>query len=227
VVESSLIGAIVEMEKATGVRPGFFPSLITDKTDDWSYVIKLHALIEAALTHLLTTAANKPEMAQVYALLDTSDLRKGKAAFARGLDLLSMDEIKFVRALSEMRNKFVHDVKNAGMTIEQWYAAMDDNQKKNFVEAVAVGRPRDWTISVAGAEVPLRKFIQENLRLGLWFGALDLLSAIYLQRERLLLKNDYANFHVELLKAYLAKTQGGELGQTGLPGKADANAPMP
>lgn len=42
---------ILELESKIGVKSGFFASLLEE--DDWSFVIKLHALFEAACTHLL------------------------------------------------------------------------------------------------------------------------------------------------------------------------------
>ena len=42
---------IAELEQRIGVAPGFFDGLVQE--DDWSFVIKLHALLEAACTHFL------------------------------------------------------------------------------------------------------------------------------------------------------------------------------
>jgi len=47
-----------ELEKAVGVRAGFFYRLLEE--DDWSFVIKLHALFEAVCSHLLLFHFREP-----------------------------------------------------------------------------------------------------------------------------------------------------------------------
>ena len=42
---------IVEFEKKLGVPSGFVKKLLDE--DDWSFIIKLHALFEASCAHLL------------------------------------------------------------------------------------------------------------------------------------------------------------------------------
>ena len=42
---------ILELEAKVGVKENFFRGLLEE--DDWSFVIKLHALFEASCTHLL------------------------------------------------------------------------------------------------------------------------------------------------------------------------------
>ena len=49
--------------------------------NDWSFVIKLHALVEAAVAHLLTEQLSRPELSDLFAHLDISNKTTGKAAF--------------------------------------------------------------------------------------------------------------------------------------------------
>ncbi len=167
--------------------------------DDWSFVIKLHALVEAALTHLLTVASHKPTLDKVYALLDTSDTKKGKLAFAREMGLLGDNYRRYVVSLSQVRNKFIHDVRNVGSTLETYMASLDANQISAFVRDVSLGYDRNMEVS--GKQVPLQQFVRENLKYGFWLGALDLLSDIYIQKERVSLETRYTKFARELAEA--------------------------
>ena len=49
---NELIAAVAELEQGIGLQNGFFIRLVAE--DDWSFVIKIHALYEAAVTKLIT-----------------------------------------------------------------------------------------------------------------------------------------------------------------------------
>jgi hypothetical protein len=192
-----MIGAVGEVEGSVGVSRGFFLKLATE--DDWSFVIKLHALVEAALTHLLTVASHNPTLDKVYALLDTSDTKKGKLAFVREMGLLGENYRRYVVSLSQVRNRFIHDVRNVGSTLEAYVASLDPNQRSAFVRDVSLGYDRN--MEVGGKQVPLQQFVRENPKYGFWLGGLDLLSDIYIQKERVSLEARYAKFARELAEA--------------------------
>lgn len=191
---------IERLEAGIGVPVGFFRSLLKqDDESDWSFVIKLHALIEAALTHLLAATSHRPGMEKVYALLDTSDRRTGKLAFIKELGLLDEDHRRFVAVLSGIRNKFVHDVKNVGSTLDAYLATFDSNQTKEFVRAASIGAGD--TIELAGKVIPIHQFVRENPRVALWLGAMNLLAEIYVQREFVSLELDRGRVWKALFKS--------------------------
>ena len=70
---------ILDLESKMGVRNGFFETL-RDAGDDWSFVIKLHALIEAACTHLLLYHLEEPVLSEAISRLDLSSRPVGKVA---------------------------------------------------------------------------------------------------------------------------------------------------
>ena len=59
-----LLDAINELENDTGVKEGFFISLL--KEDDWSFIIKIHALYEAAITSLILNKLGQPTLEKIY-----------------------------------------------------------------------------------------------------------------------------------------------------------------
>lgn len=144
-------------------------------------------------------ASHKPTLDKVYALLDTSDTKKGKLAFAREMGLLGDNYRRYVVSLSQVRNKFIHDVRNVGSTLETYMASLDANQISAFVRDVSLGYDRNMEVS--GKQVPLQQFVRENLKYGFWLGALDLLSDIYIQKERVSLETRYTKFARELAEA--------------------------
>ena len=60
---------IAEIENQLGLPTGFLRSLY-DHEDDWSFVIKSHAFLEAALTHLLAEHLGKEDLLPVFAYLE-------------------------------------------------------------------------------------------------------------------------------------------------------------
>jgi hypothetical protein len=55
---------ILELESKLGLDQGFFGNLQSE--DDWSFVIKLHALFEAACTHLLLFHFQELELTDIF-----------------------------------------------------------------------------------------------------------------------------------------------------------------
>jgi hypothetical protein len=195
--EDSLLQATNEIEKAVGVKTGFFVALL--KEDDWSFVIKLHALVEAAITHLLVVASGNERLGNVYALLELSDNRKGKLAFVRGLDLLNSKYRHLIKTLSEVRNKLVHDVKNVGITLDEFVKQLDEQQSKNFVKAVMLDF--DFNIEIGGKDIPIRQFIVENPKFGIWMAVMNLFGDIYIQKEYLNIRKSYLESAEKVAKA--------------------------
>jgi hypothetical protein len=73
-------------------------------TTIWTFVVKMHAIVEAAINHLLIVRLNDPKLGDVITKLPTNDQRKGKMAFVKAYNLLSEDSCLFVGLFSKIRN---------------------------------------------------------------------------------------------------------------------------
>ena len=124
-----------------GLPPRFFDDL--NREDDWSLIIKLHALFEAVLAGLIARRLKEPALESVLAKLEFNDARAGKVAFAKALDLLNPKDETFLRGLSELRNKLIHDVRNVGFNLREYVAGLDKNQKAKFKREFG-----EWTSSL-------------------------------------------------------------------------------
>src|SRR2546425_2976603 len=158
---------VTEFEKELGLGEGFFVNLLL-KEDDWSFIIKLHALVEAAVSHLLAATCGE-KLLDVFARLDLSSDAIGKVAFAKSLDVLDAGERTFIRKLSEIRNSFAHDVRQAGTTLAAYVAVLDPNQLKSL--KVAVGPGVD-PFPIGSRFVPELDFVRDNPKLCIWLRAL-------------------------------------------------------
>lgn len=121
---------ILELESKVGVPENFFRGL--NAADDWSFVIKLHALFEAACSHLLLFHFKEPELSEVFSRLELSNKTTGKIAFLGKIGLLGKENRRFISALSELRNSLVHDVRNAEFSLPNLVAGLDAAEVKNL-----------------------------------------------------------------------------------------------
>lgn len=135
---------IVELEAKIGARENFFRDLL--KEDDWSFVIKLHALFEAACTHLLLFHFKEPELSEVFSRLELSNKTSGKIIFLSKLGLLGKENRRLVSTLSELRNSLVHDVRNAEFSLPTMVASLSPDELKQLA------------ISFGPYEAHIRKF---------------------------------------------------------------------
>lgn len=125
---------IADIENQLGLPAGFLLALYTHE-DDWSFVIKSHAFLEAALTHLLADHLGKEDLLPVFAYLETSNVRTGKLAFVKAFDLLDKGARRFIHTLSELRNDLVHEVSNVGFNFATYVSSLSDKERKEFIGA--------------------------------------------------------------------------------------------
>jgi hypothetical protein len=125
---------IADIEHQLGLPTGFLLHLYTHE-DDWSFVIKSHAFLEAALTHLLADHLGKEDLLPVFAYLETSNVRTGKLAFVKAFDLLDKGARRFIHTLSELRNALVHEISNVAFNFPDYVSKLSDKERKEFIGA--------------------------------------------------------------------------------------------
>lgn len=197
-VPAEPLGWVARFEQELGLPVGFYVNLLV-KEDDWSFVIKLHALVEAAVSHLLATNCGD-KLLDVFVRLELSNDTTGKLAFAKALDIIDADERKFVRKLSEIRNSFAHDVRQAGATLPAFVSKLDGNQLKAFRDAVGPGVD---PFEVGGVKVPEIDFVRDNPKACIWLRGLFLISFAYQRKDLVLMKRKVADEREKLLETIL------------------------
>ncbi|NJO66543.1 MAG: hypothetical protein HC832_03220 [Leptolyngbyaceae cyanobacterium RM1_405_57] len=146
-------------------------------------------MIEASFTHLLVQHFNQPSLEKIFSLLALSDLRTGKLAFAKSLELVDTDIECFVRKMSEMRNAFVHNVTNVNIHIKDFLAGFDKNKRKEYKTGFLFGYKDKQNIQLRQNKdtYDVKRIIQlfsvatfdEVPKLSIWFGSLVCLRQIY------------------------------------------------
>jgi hypothetical protein len=146
-----------------GTPSAFLDAL--EKESDWSFIIKIHALLETALNHSLavffarspTTEDNTPQvqaLTDIFSLLETSNRDTGKSAFAKACGLLSDRHIAFIKRMSEIRNKLAHNIRNVDFKLIDHIAKFTKQQSANWRQSLcwerkSFGESDEWPSGVS------------------------------------------------------------------------------
>jgi len=163
------------LEAKLGLQQGFFDSLNSDDENDWSFVIKAHALAEAAVSHLLTEQVQKPELASLFSRLDMSNKATGKAAFVKALGLLGEDERRFISAFSGLRNSLVHDVRNVNFDLLVYVESLNAKTRDTFL--------KNFNLISTEVTTDVRNLFYLDPRQALWYSTMAFLGLVYLKIE--------------------------------------------
>ncbi len=171
--KQSLADLVPLLEQKLGLQSGFFESLDGEDENDWSFIIKVHALIEAAVSHLLTEHLQRPELDDLFSRLDMSNKATGKAAFVKALSLLEEPERRFLSSLSELRNRLVHDVRNVNFDLASHVEDMSQKEQDTFL--------KNFNLLSTEVTNDVRKLFRFDPRQALWYAAMAFLGIVYLK----------------------------------------------
>jgi hypothetical protein len=193
---------INELEKELNLPEGFYNKLSED--DDWSFIIKLHSLIEAAVTHTLIIALGDNRLEGVIAALQLGHKKTGKLAFVVALDLLHELSVKLIIKLSDLRNILVHKISNVQFNLEEYVNNLNKAQLNEFVEIFGFGFTdaliESYDISV-GKKMSRQDFFKAESKINIWVAAMHCLDTLYLQKENALVKAKLNKTKLEIAEA--------------------------
>ncbi|WP_434983580.1 hypothetical protein [Vreelandella zhaodongensis] len=182
---------IRRFERRLGIADGFFESLYRE--DDWSFIIKLHALIEAAAADMIVTSLGRPKLKKALSRIPLSDATYGKASMLGSLDVLSSSYVTFIRKLSELRNDAVHNVENTNLNLKSKLEKLDKQQRKSWAKALAV--------SVKGNDQDKIKILLEEPKGIIWISALCLMTQIAINTRLVESEAEVSSLEKELFRA--------------------------
>lgn len=122
------------MREKLGVAPDFYSTLKDD--DDWTFVVKLHALMESTTTHILVSHFGDERLATPISWMENGEIRKGRIAFIKALELLPENRIPFITKFSTLRNNFAHKVRNLPLTIDEYFEREKGSGGNGFFDAL-------------------------------------------------------------------------------------------
>jgi len=204
----NIFNDVESFERRLGLPAGFYVKVLEE--DDWSFVIKLNALFEAAATHALIARLHAPEIEDPLANLELADGARGKVKFLSALNCITSEQSSFLRKIAELRNGLVHNVARIGFTFDDYVARMDSNQRAQVVKVF--GHAWAETVEIGEHKVPRAKFVIENTKLSIWFAAAEVLACLYLEFEiaELRLQTAVLEGYRKLASEAASNKEGGE-----------------
>jgi len=173
-----------ELEDNLGLNHGFFESLLEE--DDWAFVIKLHAFVDAACSELLLYHFKEPNLETTLTQIELGNIKTGKIVFLSKLGLITPEHKRAIQELSKLRNSFAHNVRDAHATLKGKFEKLDKQQKNNFLNAfpkegaIAVRLMRNYHDFKKVPEIDPERIVEElnkefDLKLQIWSSVLGLL----------------------------------------------------
>lgn len=107
---------IKPLEKQLEVKSGFFLGLLKEE-NNWLFIIKIHSLVEAAISHYLSVRIGNNKLETVFQSVPLSTSAGGKIDFLKALGLLE-ERRGFIVLLSQIRNHYVHVISNVSLRFE-------------------------------------------------------------------------------------------------------------
>jgi hypothetical protein len=169
----SMADQIPKLEEKLGIEPGFFNKLSDE--EDWALIIKLHALIESAVSELLTEAFKNASLKDTFSLLELSNKRTGKMAFINALGLLGVAERRYISSLSELRNKLVHNIQNVNYQLDEKVKKMGKEEFESFI--------KNFNALATDLDDSIHNLFREDPAQAIWYGGMAVLGVIYLKHE--------------------------------------------
>jgi hypothetical protein len=105
-MSDDLDGTWVERQARRVGVPTDFLYKVGHEPEDWAFVIKIHALVETAVTNIVVRHVSRPELDHELRQMPLSR----KLTWAGQMHLLPAEQLDFARALSALRNSVAHNV---------------------------------------------------------------------------------------------------------------------
>jgi hypothetical protein len=184
---------IKNVESRLKIRDGFFDAL--EKEDDWSFIIKSHALIESLSAELLTEYFGTAGLIESFSKLPLGDKDFGKIVFLGHTDLLNKEERQFIAGLSKIRNDIVHNVRNTEFSFASYTAGLDTNQRANFIDHLGYAFQDETTKKVTGKG---RVEILSKPKSAIWLGLKNIVLVMGIQIETIQSRRQTAEYRAEI-----------------------------
>ncbi len=174
-MEGEIFSEVEVLGKRLGLPNGFFAGLI--KAHDWSFVIKLNALVEATCTDALVARLHNAELTDALSTLDLGESRHGKIALLRRLGALSAKQAGVLRLLLELRNRLAHNVNRINFSFSEYLSELDKNQRASFANRVGHG------LNPMIGGTPREEIVLANPKMALWITVAEVLACLHLEHE--------------------------------------------
>jgi hypothetical protein len=168
-------GRVSSLESALNIKDGFFWEL-SHSGDDWSFLLKIHTLLEMAIAHLIQQRIDIDELNLIIEKVPMNGGAASKMKIASALSLLDNDTDKFLDALTKLRNKAAHQIDSVNLTMDDFIKLIQKSEVKHLFLRPGPNLSEDEVVAS----------VLSSPRFAIWASSLNLLSAIYEKKAKIL-----------------------------------------
>lgn len=166
--EELLTEYVEEISAELKLKLDFLLSIGND--NDWSFIIKSHALIESVITELIISRIEEIEIKPIIERMPLHDDQVSKMRIVKIYGLMTDDQIKFVKKLSEIRNDIVHKFDNIDFTFTNYISQLDKNQRKSWTKLI------NWYDIEEKNKVKMQDLSLSQPSIAVWISLIQLVS---------------------------------------------------
>lgn len=186
-----------------GLTTDFLDQLLND--DDWSFIIKLHAVIELAMTNACVVQVGEEATRDIFARLELSNTKSGKVAFSKAMNFLLNEDRRFIHKLSELRNTLVHDARNIGLNLSAHVRKLPVKERREFVRDLAYTELEDQS-STAELDGVVERFLRGPRRV-IWHSGIFVVAVLFLKLESVRLDREGTQHRLRFAELMEAMTR--------------------
>ncbi|WP_123770658.1 hypothetical protein [Vulcaniibacterium tengchongense] len=145
-----------------------------ENDSDWSFLIKVQALIETSITEALVSHLGEPRVRRLIERLPLADEEIGKLSLAKDLGLLDSPQRRFIRRLASLRNNLAHRVDHVDFAFDVYLSVLDKQQLASWQRAMCWFSPSD-----KNSLIHWHKFATNQPRVAVWFATYMLIALLH------------------------------------------------
>jgi hypothetical protein len=104
--------------------------------DDWTFVIKTQALLEACVTEAVLVRLGDDRIKRTVETMSLIGEGATKLQFAKDLGLLEAPQRRFIKKLASLRNRLAHRVEYVNFKFPDHIASLDRDARKDWQDSV-------------------------------------------------------------------------------------------
>ena len=188
-------GSIDTISEDINKNNDFLFELLND--NDWSFVIKAHALLETIITELIICKIEEAKLKPLIDKIPLHDTQVSKIKILKTYGLITKEQETFIKTLSEIRNNIVHKFENINFSFSKYVEGLDKNQKKVWKNKIVWFKFSEKTIN------DMKNLSLSNPKNAIWFSIFLYISETVVEINKLkgiqILKNEAMKTTKELL----------------------------
>lgn len=170
------------------------------KCDDWTLILKSYSLIEKVITDLIISKIEEPKLKKIITRLPLADEEFGKLLITKEYDLFSNSQRRFIKKLSNLRNKLVHNYDYVYFDMSKHIKSLDSNEIKSWHETVT------WFANDESSKKQWLTISKQTPIFALWFSIFMFISTTIIKEKEYqgiskISEQAYATSEI-ILKAY-------------------------